>query len=159
VQPSSPVRAPAFPQQPRADRAVRVLVVDDNRDGADMIAELLGIAGFDVRVVNDPSQALAAADVFRPQVAIVDLGLPVMDGYSLGRELRSRLSDAPPIFIALTGYGQEQDRVRSTEAGFAFHLVKPVDAAQLVDLLETLLTPASAPSLPRPGADATPLST
>ena len=89
-----------------SDRAQRVLVVDDNRDGAEMISDLLVGAGHEVQVANDPSQALSLADAFRPQVAILDIGLPVMDGYTLGRELRARLGDAAPILIALTGYGQ-----------------------------------------------------
>ena len=119
-----PVRPPIHAPR-RAVRIQRVLVIDDNRDGAEMIGELLATAGHDVRVANDPSQALSSADDFRPQVAIVDLGLPVMDGYTLGRELRSRLHEAPPQLIALTGYGQDRDRLRSRDAGFAFHLVKP----------------------------------
>ncbi len=77
-------------------------------------------------------------DAFRPQVAILDIGLPVMDGYTLGRELRARLGDATPILIALTGYGQEQDQRRSEEAGFASHLVKPIDARKLIQLVDTL---------------------
>ena len=105
--------------------------MDDNRDAAEMISSLLADAGHEVQIASDPSQALSMADAFRPQVAILDIGLPVMDGYTLGRELRARLGDATPILIALTGYGQEQDKRRSAEAGFAFHLVKPVDAERL----------------------------
>ncbi|HXX68312.1 MAG TPA: PAS domain S-box protein [Polyangiaceae bacterium] len=116
----------------------RVLVVDDNRDGAEMIAGLLAIAGHQVRVANDPAQALQEAATFRPQVAILDIGLPVMDGYALGGELRRRLGRAAPTLIALTGYGHEQDRRRSQEAGFAFHLVKPVDADTLLGTLDAL---------------------
>jgi CheY-like chemotaxis protein len=109
--------------------------VDDNRDGAEMISDVLMDAGHEVRVAYDPSQALSLADSFRPQVAILDLGLPVMDGYSLGHELRVRLGDAAPLLIALTGYGQDRDKRRSEEAGFRWHLVKPVDAKKLVRLL------------------------
>jgi CheY-like chemotaxis protein len=127
------------PGTPRARESRRVLVVDDNRDGAAMIAGLLTAAGHDVRVASDAPQALLAIGAFTPQVAIVDIGLPVMDGYALGAELRSRLGGAAPILIALTGYGQEQDRRRSTEAGFALHLVKPVDAETLVHLLDALV--------------------
>jgi PAS domain S-box-containing protein len=117
----------------------RVLVVDDNRDGAAMIGELLKVAGYDVRVANDPSEALASAISFAPQIAVVDIGLPVMDGYTLGTELRSRLKETPPILVALTGYGQDQDRRRSREAGFTLHLVKPIEAERLVGVLDTLL--------------------
>jgi CheY-like chemotaxis protein len=119
-------------------RGQRILVVDDNRDGAEMISDVLASVGHDVQIANDPSQALSSADAFRPQVAILDIGLPVMDGYMLARELRARLDKAVPILIALTGYGQDQDRRRSEEAGFATHLVKPVDAETLVQLVDTL---------------------
>ena len=120
------------------DIARRVLVVDDNRDAAEMISLLLSRAGHQVEIAADASQALSTADAFRPQVAILDIGLPVMDGYALGRELRARLGSATPVLIALTGYGQEQDQRRSAEAGFASHLVKPVDARQLVHLVDEL---------------------
>jgi CheY-like chemotaxis protein len=123
----------------RARAPRRVLVVDDNRDGAEMIAELLAAAGHDVRVANDPAQALREADAFYPQVAILDIGLPVMDGYALGGELRARFGSTTPTLIALTGYGQEQDRRRSREAGFALHLVKPVDTDGLVGMLDALV--------------------
>jgi CheY-like chemotaxis protein len=89
-------------------------------------------------VAYDPSAALSSALVFQPQVAILDLGLPVMDGYALGSELLSRLGDQAPVLIALTGYGQERDRRRSEDAGFAFHLVKPVDRDRLMQILDSL---------------------
>jgi CheY-like chemotaxis protein len=91
-------------------------------------------------VAHDGPQALAAAPGFRPALALVDIGLPVMDGYALGRELRARLGGATPLLIALTGYGQEQDQRRSAEAGFAAHFVKPVDARKLVQMVDTLTT-------------------
>jgi PAS domain S-box-containing protein len=116
----------------------RVLVVDDNRDAAEMIAALLADAGHEVRIAGDAIQALSATEAFAPQVAVLDIGLPVMDGYALGRELRARLGTATPILIALSGYGQEQDQRRSDEAGFAAHLVKPVDAGKLVGLVDRL---------------------
>jgi len=132
-------RAPVHPGTPRARVNQRVLVVDDNRDGAEMIATLLEAAGHDVRVANDPSEALLGLDAFTPQVAILDIGLPVMDGYALGGEIRARLGRSAPILIALTGYGQEQDRRRSQDAGFAVHLVKPIDAETLVRLVDALV--------------------
>jgi CheY-like chemotaxis protein len=124
-------------------RTHRVLVVDDNRDVADMTATLLAFAGYETRTAYDPSEALALADALRPHIAIIDIGLPVMDGYTLARELRSRLSAAPPLLVALTGYSQDRDRVRSEEAGFAAHLVKPVDADELVQILDTLVSDSS----------------
>jgi PAS domain S-box-containing protein len=135
---------PAAPRRQQVSRPVdargqRVLVVDDNRDGAQMISGLLQQAGYDVRTAADGSQALSLVTDFRPRVAILDVGLPVMDGYTLGRELRARLGAAAPILIALTGYGQEQDQRRSAEAGFTLHLVKPVDAGRLNQLVDALV--------------------
>jgi CheY-like chemotaxis protein len=141
--PADAPRAPE-PSPPRVEgeRVRRVLIVDDNRDAAQMIAHVVAHAGHAVQVAGDASQALAMADLFRPQVAILDIGLPVMDGYTLARELRARLGEAAPVLIALTGYGQEQDQRRSEEAGFAFHLVKPVDAERLTHLVDGLATGA-----------------
>jgi PAS domain S-box-containing protein len=129
------VSAPRTARPQIAGSGKRVLVVDDNRDAADMIGLFLSNAGHDVRVAHDPLQALSSVDVFRPQIAIVDIGLPVMDGYALGRELRARLGEATPTLIALTGYGQPQDQRRSEEAGFSLHLVKPIQAETLMNIL------------------------
>jgi PAS domain S-box-containing protein len=138
--PGQPVRAPdRGARRVAGPRGQRVLVVDDNRDGAEMISDLLADAGYEVQIADDPSQALSLADAFRPQLAILDIGLPVMDGYTLGRELRHRMGGATPILVALTGYGQEQDQRRSEEAGFAMHLVKPVDAERLNHVVNTLV--------------------
>jgi CheY-like chemotaxis protein/two-component sensor histidine kinase len=119
-------------------RAMRILIVDDNRDGAEMIATALTTAGHETQIANDPSRALRLADTFRPQVAILDIGLPVMDGYMLAQELRAHLGGDAPILIALTGYGHDQDKRRSGEAGFALHLVKPIDIEKLLKALDGL---------------------
>jgi PAS domain S-box-containing protein len=138
----SVAETPARPaHRPGADRPKRVLVVDDNRDAADMISQLLEDAGYEVKTAYDASEALSLADALRPDVAILDIGLPVMDGYTLGRELRARLGAAPPVLVALTGYGQDQDLRRSVEAGFASHLVKPVDVEGLIELVDVLARP------------------
>jgi PAS domain S-box-containing protein len=136
----APLDAPAraAPSQATGIPVQRILIVDDNRDAAEMLAAVLAGAGHQVEIATDPSQALSLTDGFRPQIAILDIGLPVMDGYSLGRELRARLGEPAPILIALTGYGQEQDKRRSEEVGFAQHLVKPVDVESLVRLLDQL---------------------
>jgi PAS domain S-box-containing protein len=140
---TSPVEtAPATVQagrRPIAALGRRVLVVDDNRDGAEMISEMLAEVGYEVQIAGDASQALSAAHAFRPHLAILDIGLPVMDGYALGRELRARAGDGAPIMIALSGYGQERDQRRSREAGFTLHLVKPVDAERLAYLVDELI--------------------
>jgi PAS domain S-box-containing protein len=105
---------------------LRVLIVDDNRDAADLTAEMLQDLGYEVSVAFDPATALDLVSRSVPDVAVVDIGLPVMDGYELARQMRARISGPAPRFIALTGYGQEADRARSDAAGFTAHLVKPV---------------------------------
>jgi signal transduction histidine kinase/ActR/RegA family two-component response regulator len=112
----------------------RILVVDDNLDAADLIGTLLRAVGHEVQVANDPLQALAVADAFMPEIALLDIGLPVMDGYELAARLRETAGPNCRL-IALTGYGQESDRKRSMAAGFETHLVKPID----IDLLKRLL--------------------
>jgi signal transduction histidine kinase/ActR/RegA family two-component response regulator len=115
--------------------ARRVLMVDDNVDAADMMVELARAAGHTVEVAYGIEQALALAVTFRPEVAVLDIGLPVMDGYQLALEVRARLGDVPLTLIALSGYGQERDRERSLAHGFAAHLVKPAEAAELLELI------------------------
>jgi CheY-like chemotaxis protein len=107
----------------------RVLIVDDNEDAAEMLAEALATKGYQTRVAYDAPAALRVAQVFTPDMAFIDIGLPVMDGY----ELAARLREIPGLLnirlIALTGYGQESDRRKTRAAGFHGHLVKPVDFA------------------------------
>jgi PAS domain S-box-containing protein len=122
-----------------ATSSARVLLVDDHTDVVQGLSRLISVLGYDVRAVRDPLDAIELADVFRLQIAILDIGLPIMDGYALARELRTRLADSPPMLIALTGYGQPQDRVRSEASGFALHLVKPVDIDELIVALASPL--------------------
>lgn len=129
-----PVAFRSTVREPSARRG-RVLLVDDNADVADGLSRLLGVSGYEVRVAKEPMDAIALAEAFRPQIAILDIGLPTMDGYALARELRARLSAAPPILIALSGYSQAEDRQRSDASGFALHLAKPVDIDELLDVL------------------------
>ena len=127
-----PVR-PALPAPaPRASATVplRVLVVDDNEDAASFLAEALRLEGFETRTAADGPAALRAADAFAPHVALLDLGLPVMDGYELAEHLRR--SASAPILIAVSGYGSKGDQERSEASGFATHMVKPVDIEELV---------------------------
>ncbi|HYJ33620.1 MAG TPA: ATP-binding protein [Candidatus Binatia bacterium] len=109
----------------------RVLVVDDNRDAAASLAALLEELGFAVRTAHDGEEAMVAAASFPPDAAIVDIGLPAMDGYTLATRLRRVRDGAPLLLIALTGYGQAADRAKSVLAGFDKHLVKPVGAEVL----------------------------
>ena len=108
-----------------------MLVVDDNVDAAEMLAEALRVNGHVVGVAHDGPAALSLVDDFRPELALLDIGLPVMDGFDLARRLKSRLSTSPPKFVAVTGYGQASDRARTKKAGFDEHLVKPIDLAHL----------------------------
>ena len=110
----------------------RILVVDDNADALEMLAELLRIEGHEVQAALDGPAALDRAREFRPEVAILDLGLPGMDGYELARRLRAQLGESAPAIFALTGYGQEADRKRCEAAGFARHLLKPLEADELL---------------------------
>ena len=139
-----PVSGAVQPVQPSwpATRRWRVLLVDDNRDAAALIGNLLRRAGHDVQIAHDPSIALEMIVPFRPQVAILDIGLPVMDGYALADEMRRVLRDATPVLIAVTGYGQERDRQKSEQSGFHAHFVKPVDSETMLALLERLTPPA-----------------
>ncbi len=109
----------------------RILMVDDNNDAADSLADLLRDVGHQVEVAYSPVAALKVVESFRPEVAVLDIGLPVMDGYELAARLRANPVTANCLLIALTGYGQSHDRIRSEEGGFQYHLVKPVDIAQL----------------------------
>ena len=120
------------PPQPTG---LRVLVVDDNEDAASALGELLALQGHDVKVVFGAPAALAQEPVFAPQVCLLDIGLPGMDGYELARRLRAQGGDRTLRLVALTGYGQDSDRQRAAVAGFDHHLTKPVDWRLLEQLL------------------------
>jgi PAS domain S-box-containing protein len=111
--------------------APRILVVDDNEDGATMLTQALRHKGYQARVAHDGSSALRVAAEFLPDIALLDIGLPVMDGYELASHLRGIPGLAGLRLIAVTGYGQESDRRRSREAGFDHHIVKPVGLQEL----------------------------
>jgi len=113
----------------------RVLVVDDNQDSAESLGMLLRLRGNEVRTAYDGLAALEAARAFHPEVVVLDIGLPGMNGYDVARQMRKMPEVQGALLIAQTGWGQEEDRRRSEEVGFDAHLVKPVDAAALQDLL------------------------
>jgi len=113
----------------------KVLVVDDNRDGAESLQMLLELAGHEVRLAHDGEEALAKAESYRPEVILLDIGLPKLDGFEVARRLRADGKFRDILLIALTGYGKEGDRTLSQEAGFDHHLVKPVEPSVLMDLL------------------------
>ena len=129
---------PSGEQAARQSR--RVLVVDDNRDGAELVSELLALQGHEVRVAFAPDEALRMIEHFRPELALLDVGLPGMDGHELARRLRARLGEGC-VLAALSGYGQESDRARARAAGFAHYLVKPASLAELQALVASLGEP------------------
>lgn len=110
----------------------RVLIVEDDLDAAESLAELLRLEGHVVAMAHNGPDALALARAFAPQVAIVDIGLPGMDGHEVGRRFREATSGADCLLIAATAYGREEDIDRSTEAGFDAHFVKPVPLLRLL---------------------------
>ena len=111
-------------------------MVDDNRDAADALAMLLKLGGHEVEIAYDGPAALATAAVIRaPTWCVLDIGLPGMDGYEVARRLRARPETAGALIVAVTGYGQEEDRERSRAAGFDHHLVKPIESDALLTLL------------------------
>ncbi|NPC85358.1 response regulator, partial [Pyxidicoccus fallax] len=125
------------PPEAPATARTRVLVVDDNVDAAEALADLLEMSGYEVAMAHDAPRALQRLEVFTPDVAILDIGLPEVDGYGLAALIRERLGPASPAFAALTGYGQQEDRGRSEAAGFQRHFVKPVQLEALVAFLES----------------------
>lgn len=139
----------ALPEEPErasgADRPKRrILVVDDNRDSASSLAMLLKLSGNEVHTVHDGTEAVEAAERFRPEVVLMDVGMPRLNGYEATQRIREQPWGQDMVIIALTGWAQESDRVRSQEAGCNGHLVKPVKLSEL----EALLAPAEAGTLP-----------
>jgi PAS domain S-box-containing protein len=125
---------------------LRILIVDDNRDSADMLATLLAFSGHETFTANDGLAAVDTAQNFQPDVIFLDIGLPLLNGYEAARRIRERQSEKRPLLVALTGWGQDQDRRRSEDAGFDAHLVKPIDDQVLGKLLEELRSRSAAPS-------------
>jgi CheY-like chemotaxis protein len=128
---------------------VRVLIVDDNNDAADLLAEFLQAAGCRTAVAYDGPTALRAARSMGPSVALLDLGLPIMDGYEVARLLRALPGHAALRLVAITGYGQASDRARTHAAGFDAHLVKPIAPDEVTRVIANLVTRA-ARARPRP---------
>jgi PAS domain S-box-containing protein len=124
----------------RAQTARRVLVADDNRDSAELLAELVRFLGSEVTLAYDGEEAVEVARAFQPDIAVLDIGMPKMDGYEAARRIRSESGARSVKLVALTGWGQAEDRRRAREAGFDEHFVKPVELAAL----EALLVPRPA---------------
>lgn len=132
---TAPVRLETYGQRSPA-APCRILVVDDNEDSAASLSDLLGLWGHEVRTAYDGPHALAAARQWRPEVILLDIGLPGMDGYQVAEHLRREPFTEHAQIVALTGYGAEEDRRRAQEAGFDYHLTKPVELERLKAILE-----------------------
>jgi CheY-like chemotaxis protein len=133
--------APALVAEPESatpSRGLRVLVVEDNIDAAESLTSLLRLWNHDVTMVHDGRSALEAARQQRPEVVLLDIGLPGLDGYQVARRLREDLGLDQTLLVAMTGYGQPEDRRRSQEAGIHHHFVKPVEPMVLRNLLSGL---------------------
>jgi CheY-like chemotaxis protein len=136
----APVSAPqeaeddrkAPPREPKR----RILVVDDHRDAADSLTTLLQLMGHDVNTAYDGLEAVQAAETVRPEVVLLDVGLPKMNGYEAARHIRQQPWGRPMTLVAVTGWGQDEDKRRAAEAGFDHHLTKPVDLAKIIALLQ-----------------------
>jgi PAS domain S-box-containing protein len=133
--------APAADQPQTSSGTYRILVVDDNQDSADSLAMLMELHGHDVSIAHDGQSALESAEQERPDVVLLDIGLPVLNGHDVCRRIRQQPWGQGMVLIALTGWGQDEDRRRSQEAGFDGHLVKPVDHRRLLALLASLTEP------------------
>lgn len=121
-----------------APRRFRILVVDDNHDSALSLAMMLSIMGHETRTAHDGESAVATAESFLPEVVLLDIGLPKLNGYEVAQRIREQSWGASMFLIAVTGWGQEEDRQRSSEVGLNVHMVKPVEPAALEKLLAEL---------------------
>jgi PAS domain S-box-containing protein len=135
---AAPLAAAPMPQAEPQRSHCKIVVADDNRDGADSMALTLENIGHEVFTAYDGDDALALAELHRPDVALLDIGMPKKNGYDLCRAIRARPWGGDVVLIALTGWGQEEDRRRAQEAGFDYHLVKPVDVGALTGLLASM---------------------
>jgi CheY-like chemotaxis protein len=119
---------------------LKILVVDDSRDAADTCAILLELSGHHVQTAYTGQRALELAETFRPHVLLLDIGIPDLDGYQLAKKVRATPWGKGTILIAVTGWGQEEDRRRAFEAGFNHHLTKPIAAETVESLIQSLGT-------------------
>jgi CheY-like chemotaxis protein len=125
------------------------LLVEDNVDAADALAMLLELLGHDVQVVHDGLAALEALQRMRPDVMLIDIGLPGIDGFEVARRVRAQANSRSVLLVALTGYGRPDDRERTRAAGFDHHLTKPVQLDALQGLVATMVGPPAASENPR----------
>jgi CheY-like chemotaxis protein len=131
------------PRAPSALRRLRILVVDDNKDAADTLSQLLASMDQDICTVYDGVAAVAAAKTFQPEVVLLDIGMPEMSGYEVARALHAENSSAKPVMVAITGWGQGADRQQALDAGFHHHFVKPMSEEHLRILLVRIAATAA----------------
>jgi CheY-like chemotaxis protein len=133
----SPAEHQAAADQPKAlsTSGRRIVIADDNRDSARSLARMLELMGSEAHVAYDGHQALEVAAAIRPDVIFLDIGMPNLNGYETARRIRNESWGKNVVLVALTGWGQEQDKRRSQDAGFDLHMVKPIDPATLDALL------------------------
>jgi CheY-like chemotaxis protein len=130
--------ASALQQPVLAAQPLRVLIADDDRDGAATLSALLQLEGYEVRTVHGGQEALDAAREFQPDVCLLDIGMPNITGYDAARRLRQRYGDDCPVLVAVTAWKQASDRILASLAGFSHHVAKPYEPAQLFNLLASL---------------------
>jgi CheY-like chemotaxis protein len=137
---AAPEPAPAPPpvRDPHAVIPRRALVVDDNQDAADTLATILQLLGHTTHCVSDPHEVVDAVEAFAPDVVFLDIGMPGLSGYDVARRLRSHATNESLTLVALTGWGQPEDRRRTAETGFDHHLVKPAELASIQRIFDGL---------------------
>ena len=121
-----------------APRRFKILVVDDNHDSALSLAMMLSIMGHDTRTAHDGESAVQTAETFLPEVVLLDIGLPKLNGYEVAQRIREKAWGESMYLIAVTGWGQDEDRARSSEVGLNLHMVKPVEPSALEKVLANL---------------------
>jgi CheY-like chemotaxis protein len=119
----------------QAGRPVCILIAEDDAESAEMLALRLGLEGYVVHIASDGVAAIESAELHRPDIVLLDIGLPKMDGYEVARRLQQKRKPRKPLLIAITGHGQQPERLRAYEAGIDLHLTKPVSAEELLGLL------------------------
>ena len=138
----APVRAPENGDESALVPKRRILIADDLKDSADSLAILLSMSGHETQTAYDGEEAIRKANRLKPDIALLDIGMPKLNGYDLCKRIRAEEWGRHTFLVAVTGWGQEGDRRRAKEAGFDHHLVKPVDPAALMRLMATLAVEA-----------------
>jgi CheY-like chemotaxis protein len=124
-----------LPAEVSSKRQRRVVIVEDNADAREMLQMLLAVEGHEVDIAEDGRDGLALIERLQPDIALIDIGLPLLNGYDVARSLRARCQGPPVLLVALTGYGQPEDRQRALAAGFDEHLIKPVSLDRLTQIM------------------------